>query len=103
MRLDEICALQWKSISIKEKYIFVQSTISRVKNVDDNSSKTKLIFTSQKTQQSIHKILLTNFLIKFILEYQKEHIIKNDNYFLTSSSTHYLSPRTYQHYFKRIL
>lgn len=103
LRLGEICALQWKSIFLKEKYIFIQSTISRVKNVDDHSSKTKLIFTSPKTQQSIRKIPLPDFLIKFMLRYQEEHVIKDDTYFLTGSSTHYLSPRTYQHYFKRVL
>ena len=65
MRIGEICALKWKNIDLKKKVITINSTVSRVKNLNNNiQNKTKLIVENAKTINSIRNIPIPKSLIE---------------------------------------
>lgn len=99
MRIGEICALKWKNIDLKRKVIIVNSTVSRVKNLNNSmKNKTKLIVENAKTINSIRKIPIPKSLME-ILNKAKE---KDEYYFLTSSEK-IIDPRNYENQYKKIL
>ena len=49
LRIGEICALKWSDIDFQKAILKVNSTVSRVKSDDENSSKSKLIIDTPET------------------------------------------------------
>lgn len=103
MRLGEVCALKWDDIHITDGYIDISKTIYRSKKVNnvysDNIAKTEVIIGKPKTDSSVRKIPLCDFIAKKLLSAGE---CDNENYFLTGSSD-YFEPRTYQLAFRRYL
>ena len=64
LRIGEICALKWSDIDFQKAILKVNSTVSRVKSDDENSSKSKLIIDTPKTQSSIREIPIISQLMK---------------------------------------
>jgi len=62
MRLGEICALLWKDIDLEEKTISITKAMQRI-SVKDKERKTMIIIDVPKTQKSIRKIPIPDFLI----------------------------------------
>lgn len=99
MRIGEICALKWKNIDLKKKVITINSTISRVKNLNNNiQNKTKLIVENAKTINSIRKIPIPKSLIEILNKVKG----KDEYYFLTGSEK-IIDPRNYENQYKKIL
>lgn len=98
LRIGEICALKWEDIDFLNGTINVRATVSRV-NSESDSSKTELIIDKPKTRASIRTIPIPNAIIQTIRkvgdEYNTEYVI--------SSKSGFLSPRTYEYRFHRIL
>ena len=53
LRIGELCSLKWTNINLVDRTITITNTILRIKNFDDNSSKTKVIFNTPKSLKSL--------------------------------------------------
>lgn len=65
MRLGEVCALQWRDYNFRTQMAHIRNTVRRVTNferTDENSPKTRLIFTSAKTEGSDRELYFSGFL-----------------------------------------
>lgn len=61
MRIGELCALQWKNVSLENRTIQITATMQRIKNSDGSSdAKTKIICSSPKSMKSLRTIPLTD-------------------------------------------
>ncbi len=98
LRIGEVCALRCGDISLKEKTVTVRETMRRVKNLDSDGAKTKIIFTEPKTNTSARVVPLT----KAAFELCREHMnLSNPRAFLlTGSEERYIEPRTLQYKIK---
>lgn len=100
LRIGELCALQWKDINLTTGILSISKTLTRVCNLDNKLSKTKLIIIAAKTNNSIRKIPIGKNLITLL------HKVKNnqseDNYVLTSTSK-FIDPRNFYNQYKKIM
>ncbi len=99
LRIGEICALSWNDIDIDEMVLHVRSTISRIKNEAAASYSTMLIIDSPKTKSSIRDIPLSATLCSIL---KKQKLISSSP-FVVSESTHFISPRTFEYRYHRIM
>lgn len=98
LRLGELCSLKWKDIDFKNKIIFVNKNVQRIKNSVNDNTKTLLVISTPKTEHSIRIIPIPNFLIDILKKYKSD----NDNYIFTNSKKP-KDPRTLEKYYKKIL
>ncbi len=100
IRIGELCALQWKNISIDDKTIKIEQTMQRLQSNDPNDvQKTRIIITEPKSFASVRVIPIPEFVIDAIKPYHR-----NPNaYLLSGESKYYVEPRTMQNRFKRYL
>ena len=94
LSIGEVCALRCSDISLTEKTIKVRETMQRVKNLDGDGAKTKIIFSKPKTNNSARVVPLTNT----AYELCKKHMNLSDPqaFLLTGSSSKYIEPRILQ-------
>lgn len=99
LRIGEICALKWENIDLKNGLIFVNHTVSRIKNTDTTETKTKLIIDKPKTENSKRIIPINSKLQQILVAMKKmsqsDYVISNNEYFI--------SPRTFEYRFHKIL
>ncbi len=100
IRIGELCALQWKNISIDDKTIKIEQTMQRLQSNDLNDiQKTRIIITEPKSFSSVRVIPIPEFVVDAIKPYHR-----NPNaYLLSGESKYYVEPRTMQNRFKRYL
>lgn len=61
MRIGEICALKWKNILLEQRTVIINSTVQRIQELPAcGESKTKIVFTQPKSNNSNRCIPLTN-------------------------------------------
>lgn len=100
LRIGEICALQWKDIDLKNGIISITKTMQRI-SVSNEEHKTQIIIDTPKSQKSVRKIPIPNFLL---LELKRLSLCCSSNAFvLTGSENRFVEPRSYQYKFKKIL
>ncbi len=101
LRIGELCALKWSDIDIKERVVYVNKTMLRIKEIDSSTdgSKTKLIVTPPKSENSDREIPIPNFIIKIIKDFRRN----SGAYVLTNSTDNFIEPRNMQYYFKTVL
>ena len=58
LRIGELCALQWKNISLQNKTVHVDATMQRLRDLE-HIKKTKIVIGSPKSDASIRTIPLT--------------------------------------------
>lgn len=82
MRLGEICALQWKDVSLDDQLIFISKTLQRLQKCDatDKVAGTRILITEPKTSHSKRKIPVPDFLIPLL---RKQNIQNQEAYLLT--------------------
>lgn len=100
LRIGEICALKWSDIDFASRVIHVRSTVSRVRA--DNSgcdAKTQLIIDKPKTKASLRDIPISDYLLKTLMAARKKAISP----YVVSESADFLSPRTYEYRYHRLL
>lgn len=97
IRVGEVCGLQWKDINFYEKTLSISKTVQRIVS-NDNTSKTKLIIDSPKTESSIRTIPIPEHLIKILRIYKT-----NDENFILSDSLKPKDPRSVEKYFTSVL
>ena len=101
LRIGELCALRWGDIDMTNNIIHVKHSVIRVAadSPENSNKKTKLIIDTPKSEHSIRDIPITQKL----QHYLKSCIpVDNRNYIL-SNSTIFLSPRTFEYRFHKVL
>ena len=101
LRIGELCSLKWTNINLVNRTITITNTILRIKNFDDNSSKTKVIFNTPKSLKSLRIIPIPSQILKYLTEL-KNNVSSENNYFLTNSLK-YMEPRSYYYHYKKIM
>lgn len=97
LRIGELCALKWQNIDLNNKLIYIDKTLTRIKN-DSGKYSTQVILETPKTDTSIRKIPIHEGLIKYLNKLKSN----NDNYFLTNN-TYFISTNKYYYFYKRII
>ena len=101
LRIGELCGLKWDNIDLKDKRIFIDKTLIRVKNNEQNARrKTRVILDTPKSESSIREIPIPNFLIPLLKEYSKNVTLET---YLTTGTEQYVETRTHSNRYKSIL
>lgn len=100
IRIGELCALQWKNISLSEKTMKIEKTMQRLQSYDQNSlQKTRIIITEPKSFSALRTIPLPDFVIDTITPY----VGSANSYVLSGECKSIVEPRTMQNRFKSYL
>ena len=99
LRIGEICALTWNDIDLKNKVIYVRKTVVRVKSADGEAAKTKLRIEAPKTTASLRCIPICSTLLPVLASFSERATSR----YVVSSTENFVSPRTYDYRFKKIL
>lgn len=100
IRIGELCALKFEDISIENKLIHISKTLQRLQRLsNDDASKTEIVITSPKSNNSIRDIPIPDFIIKLIID---NNFYESNAYILTGKTDKYIEPRTLENKFKKI-
>lgn len=100
IRIGELCALQWKNISLSDRTMKIEQTMQRLQNEDTSGLyKTKIIVTEPKSCAAIRIIPLPDFVIETI----KSFYGSANTYVLSGECKSVIEPRTMQNRFKSYL
>lgn len=100
LRIGEACALRWEDISLESKLIYVRQTVSRVWCFEKGKKYSKLVAGLPKTESSQRCIPICSKLYAILsrFPYRKRH-----GYVLPNSDGGFISPRTFEYRYKKIL
>jgi integrase len=70
LRRGELLALKWNDVNLKEKYIKVTHSVTRVRNFDGEGTKTKLLTQDPKTEKGKRVIPLMDNIVTALKEYK---------------------------------
>ena len=97
IRIGELCALQWKDISLTDKTMKICKTMQRLQKPEpDETAKTHIIITEPKSQMAKRMIPLPDFVVGVMAAFES----LPDYYILTGSGKHFAEPRTMHNRFK---
>ena len=99
LRVGEICALRWQDLSEGFDTLSVKQTLQRVKNVDGDENKTRILIDTPKSPNSLRDIPIPKFLSPHLRDFSRE----NRAYFLCTDNAVFTEPRTMQYHFARIV
>ncbi len=101
IRLGELCALKWSDIDYEAGIMSVTKTVTRVNRFQPGGYGGILLLGTPKSQSSIRKIPLPEFLVDM---YKKcVPFCMNENCYLISGTTVPEDPRAYQTLYKKVL
>lgn len=100
IRIGELCALQWKNVSLSEKTIKIEQTMQRLQSEELNAvKKTRIIVTEPKSYAALRTIPLPEFVVDVI----KPFVCSQNAYVLSGECKSIIEPRTMQNRFKTYL
>lgn len=100
MRIGELCALQWKQISLDDQTIKIDTTMQRLHNCSSETiSKTSIVTDSPKTCASSRIIPMGNRTVKLCQTIDPH----NENAYILTGSEKYMEPRLLQYHFQRYI
>jgi len=99
MRVGEVSALKWTDVDLAEGLLYVRRTVQRLNHYDDYERKTRLSFSSPKTESSERIIALSQKIISYLGEHQK----KASGEYVISCKGRFAEPRVCQYRFERLL
>lgn len=100
IRIGELCALQWKNISLSDNIIKIEHTMQRLQNEDKSEiQKTRIIITEPKSFSALRIIPLPEFVVNLIKKFESSP----NAYVLSGECTTIIEPRTMQNRFKTYL
>lgn len=99
MRIGEVCALQWKHISLTDQTIHVTATLQRLSDLylSAEQPRTKIVIDAPKSRNSIRVIPMTDSIERIC---QKMKVQNMEAYILTATDR-YMEPRTLQYRLRR--
>lgn len=97
VRIGELCALQWKHISLTEKTLHITGTMQRLKDYSSGSEQTVVVISEPKTTGSVRSIPLNNKTADLC-----ERFAADPEAYILTGSERYMEPRLLQYHFKRI-
>lgn len=98
MRIGELCALQWEKISFVDNTIWINTTLQRLHNTEENQKmQTKILIDTPKTSTSLRVIPLTDYMVKLCRKMDPE----NPSAYLLTGTEKYMEPRTLQYRLKK--
>lgn len=100
LRIGEACALMWEDIDLVAETVSVRQTVSRVWYNDGEKKYSELIVGSPKTRSSYRKIPICSKLLSVIKQFPGS---KTDGYIVKNSNGSFISPRTFEYRYKRIM
>lgn len=93
LRIGELCALRWESVSLRNRTIHVGATMQRLRNLDTpGGGKTKIVIGSPKSDTSIRTIPLTDAAARLCGQYDPHC----PTAFLLTGTEKYMEPRQLQ-------
>ena len=95
LRIGEVCALKWSNVDFRNKEIYINSTISRVKN----GGKTAYLIDSPKTEASTRIIPIPKRLLGILKDVYSS---RTSNY-VASNKESYVIPRTFEYRYHKLL
>ncbi|BAL01122.1 putative site-specific recombinase [Oscillibacter valericigenes Sjm18-20] len=101
IRLGELCALKWNDIDCEAGVMSVTKTVTRVNCFQPGRHGGTLLVGTPKSQKSIRKIPLPEFLVDMYKKYIS--FCMNENCYLISGTTTPEDPRSYQKLYKKVL
>ena len=69
LRIGELCALQWRNVSLKNREIRVEATLQRIRDYESPDRKTKVVLGSPKSDTSVRTIPLTDSAVRLCRQY----------------------------------
>ena len=97
LRIGEVCALRWENIDLNKRVIHIKSTVTRIKN--NETGGTTLIIDKPKTKAAIRDIPIHSKILPILIEMHN----RKESPYVISSSSDFISPRTYEYRYHRIL
>lgn len=92
--IGELCALQWGSISLREKTIRIAATLQRLRDTDEaGTTRTRVVIGSPKSDTSVRTIPMTAYMAELC---GKMHPGSATAYVLTGTDA-YMEPRALQY------
>jgi len=95
-RIGELCALQWKDINLKERYIDINKTVQRL---TAPNKKSQVVIGSPKSATSKRKVPITDLLYE-ILEKEEN---KKELYIVSINENKVTEPRTFRREYTKYL
>lgn len=93
MRLGELCALRWESVSLKNRTIHIGATMQRLRDLEcTGQGKTKIVIGTPKSDTSIRTIPLTDSATKLCGQFDPHCPAA----FLLTGTEKYMEPRQLQ-------
>lgn len=99
LRIGEICALQWEDLDLENRLIHVRKTVSRVSGRAESMTRSTLVITQPKTVASLRDIPICSWLIPVLR--QLHHMRRSS--FVASSHAQFVSPRTFDYRYHKLL
>ena len=96
MRIGEVCALQWKDISLPDRMIHVRATMQRLQ-VQDAEKKTAVCIGAPKSENAARDIPLSLLAVQLCAKFKRP---EPETYILTGQPS-YMEPRALQYRFAR--
>jgi integrase len=97
LRIGEVCALRWQDISPEFDTLSVRQTLQRIKDVNGEGDKTKILIDTPKSLRSVRDIPIPMFLSSYLRDYARD----GRAYILGTDSGVFTEPRTLQNHFAR--
>lgn len=98
MRIGEVCALQWKDISLPDRVIHVRATMQRLQ-LQDAEKKTTVCIGAPKSQNAARDIPMSPLAVQLCVQFMRA---EPEAYILTGCQS-YMEPRSLQYRFARYI
>ncbi len=100
LRIGEVCGLSWENVDLQKGILHIRHTVARVPDTNPNTAAaTRLILDSPKSASSVRDIPIASAILPLLADRRK----KACSEFLVSEKDNFISPRTYEYRFSRLL
>lgn len=99
LRIGEVCSLRWDDVDFTERELHIRSTVSRIKSMENLTSKTKLIIDKPKTKSSERDIPISEKLMTYL----RQVYSKSVSPYVVSDTLDFVNPRTFENRYKKTL
>ena len=99
LRIGEVCALEWEDLDLENRLIHVRKTVSRVSGTGGNMARSTLVIAQPKTIASFRDIPICSWLVPVL---KQVHDMQRSS-FVASSRAGYVSPRTFDYRYHKLL